>query len=159
MLFKDHSGGHLQELYGFSSIFLFPLFFFSSVVPLPFSLDEFRIGHDFMVIRSTLDEIDAEGPSGMNCELLLSQETSDRRLGKGRLTKRRFHFGSRLPSVVQTMLGGQKALVVEEEAFTFYPYVEASYKCPLFGERYSVISFACVYLYLKIFNDHSNVVL
>lgn len=36
------------------------------------------------------------------------------------------------------MLGGRKALVVEESATTFYPYVEAVYTSPLFGERFAM---------------------
>lgn len=107
-------------------------------IPLPFSVQEYRVGHDYTVVRSTLDEIDAEGPSGMNCEMLGSERCADPVLGNGRHTRRRFHFASRLPSVVQTMLGGSKTLVIEEDAWTFYPYVEAVYKCPLFGERFAM---------------------
>ena len=59
-------------------------------------------------------------------------------LGKGRHTRRLFHFGSRLPSVLKSMMGGEKALVVEEDAYIFYPYIEAVYRCPLFGERFSM---------------------
>jgi len=107
-------------------------------IPLPFSVDQYRVGHDYVIVRSTLDEIDAEGPSGMNCEMLASERCSDPALGQGRHTKRRFHFGSRLPGIVQTMLGGAKALVIEEDAWTFYPYVEAVYACPLFGQRFAM---------------------
>ena len=91
-------------------------------IPLPFSVDEYRVGHDFTVVKSTLAEIDSEGPSGMNCEMVSSERCSDPLLGSGRHTMRRFHFGSRLPAVVQSMLGGNKALLVEEDAYTFYPY-------------------------------------
>jgi hypothetical protein len=37
------------------------------------------------------------------------------------------------------MLGGEKSLVVEERASTFYPYVEAVYSCPLFGQRFAMV--------------------
>jgi hypothetical protein len=107
-------------------------------IPLPFTVDEYRVGHDFTVVKSTLAEIDQEGPSGMNCELLSSERCSDAALGSGRHTKRRFFFGSRLPAIVQRMLGGEKALVIEEDAYTFYPYVEAVYACPLFGARFAM---------------------
>ena len=96
------------------------------------------MGHDFTVVKSTLAEIDQEGPSGMNCELLLSERCSDATLGNGRHTRRRFFFGTRLPAVVQSMLGGSKSLVIEEDAYTYYPYVEAVYSCPLFGDRFAM---------------------
>jgi hypothetical protein len=122
-------------------------------IPMPFTVDEYRVGHDFTVVKSTLAEIDSEGPSGMNCEMMSSERCSDPVLGNGRHTKRRFYFGSRLPAIVQTMLGGNNSLLVEEDAYTFYPYgrksfffffffffffsrffsVEAVYACPLFG--------------------------
>lgn len=105
---------------------------------MPFTVEQYRVGHDFTVVQSTLAEIDSEGPSGMNCEMLSSERCSDASLGQGRHTRRRFHFGSRLPNIVQTMLGGAKALIIEEDAWTFYPYVEAVYSCPLFGERFAM---------------------
>jgi hypothetical protein len=88
-------------------------------------------------VQSTLAEIDADAGETV-VELLGSTKCTHETLGTGVETRRRFHFGSRLPSVVQAMLGGRKSLVVEEKASTYYPYVEAIYTCPLFGERFTM---------------------
>jgi hypothetical protein len=62
-------------------------------IPLPFSVEEYRIGHDFTVVRSTLDEIDSD-PSGMNVELIASERCSHPILGlRGSVFVCFFFFG------------------------------------------------------------------
>ncbi len=107
-------------------------------IPLPFTLEQYRIGHDFAIVRSTQDEMQADAAGQVLVELLDAAPTRHAQLGAGVVMRRRFHFGSRLPVMLQNMLGGRKTLIIEEKASTYYPYVEAVYSCPLFGDRFAM---------------------
>lgn len=104
------------------------------MVPLPFTVEQYRVGHAFALVQTAR----TEQQDDTKVELLSSAATTHPRLGPGTETRRRFHFGARLPAVVRTLLGGAHALVVEERAVSHYPYVEAVYRCPLFGDRFAM---------------------
>jgi len=90
-----------------------------SRIPLPFSVDEFRVGHVYMVVRTG-----SEGRStGTEVVTLEARPFEDAKRGlRGIYRVREFHMEG-LPSWARKLLP-QNALNIEEKTWDCYPYIK-----------------------------------
>eukprot|EP01104_Vermistella_antarctica_P017622 TRINITY_DN6267_c0_g1_i1.p1 TRINITY_DN6267_c0_g1~~TRINITY_DN6267_c0_g1_i1.p1 ORF type:complete len:362 (+),score=75.31 TRINITY_DN6267_c0_g1_i1:152-1237(+) len=129
-------------------------------IPVPFTLEEFRVGHRYMTLKATNQEFnpptsDEGGILAIDADDL-SQEskgfidggavrvvahhpfTDHPTLGSGEFTHRVFEVASRWPLWIQRALKGSKSLVVEEKTWHAYPRIRTEYSCSLLGPRVKV---------------------
>jgi len=103
-------------------------------IPLPLSVEEYRIAQLYMIQKKSRQESKGEG-SGI--QILINRPYEDGPGGgSGQFTHKIFHVGSHLPGWFRSILP-KSALMVEEEAWNAYPYTKTRYTCP-FVEKFSL---------------------
>uniref|UniRef100_A0A8D2Q6L2 Phosphatidylinositol transfer protein membrane associated 2 n=1 Tax=Varanus komodoensis TaxID=61221 RepID=A0A8D2Q6L2_VARKO len=102
-------------------------------IPLPMSVDEYRIAQLYMIQKKSREETCGEG-SGV--EILENRPYTDGPGGNGQYTHKVYHIGMHIPSWFRSILP-KAALRVEEESWNAYPYTRTRYTCP-FVEKFSI---------------------
>ncbi|CAL8318284.1 unnamed protein product [Lota lota] len=102
-------------------------------IPMPMSVDEYRIAQLYMIQKKSREESCGEG-SGV--EILENKPYEDGPGGTGQYTHKVYHIGKHIPSWFCSILP-QAALRVEEESWNAYPYTRTRYTCP-FVEKFSI---------------------
>ncbi|XP_033923900.1 membrane-associated phosphatidylinositol transfer protein 2 isoform X5 [Melopsittacus undulatus] len=102
-------------------------------IPLPMSVDEYRIAQLYMIQKKSREETCGEG-SGV--EILENRPYVDGPGGNGQYTHKVYHIGMHIPSWFRSILP-KAALRVEEESWNAYPYTRTRYTCP-FVEKFSI---------------------
>ncbi|XP_067933017.1 protein retinal degeneration B-like [Watersipora subatra] len=102
-------------------------------IPMPFTVDEYRVAQLYMIQKKSREESSGEG-SGV--EIMKNEPYKDGPGGKGQYTYKIYHIGSHLPNWFRAILP-KSALRVEEEAWNAYPYTKTVLKCP-FIEKFSI---------------------
>ncbi|XP_035714341.1 protein retinal degeneration B isoform X2 [Folsomia candida] len=104
-------------------------------IPLPLTVEEYRIAQLYMIAKKSRDE--SKGV-GNGVEILLNEPYEDGPgpAGTGQYTRKMYHVGSHLPGWFKSLLP-KSALTVEEEAWNAYPYTKTRYTCP-FVQRFSL---------------------
>ncbi|XP_064424229.1 membrane-associated phosphatidylinositol transfer protein 2 isoform X2 [Latimeria chalumnae] len=102
-------------------------------IPLPMSVEEYRIAQLYMIQKKSRDETCGEG-SGV--EILENRPYTDGPGGSGQYTHKVYHIGMHIPSWFRSILP-KAALRVEEESWNAYPYTRTRYTCP-FVEKFSI---------------------
>ncbi|XP_075974197.1 retinal degeneration B [Anticarsia gemmatalis] len=102
-------------------------------IPLPLTVEEYRIAQLYMIAKKSREESSGEG-SGV--EILVNEPYEDGPGGQGQYTQKIYHVGSHLPGWFKSLLP-KSALTVSEEAWNAYPYTKTRYTCP-FVEKFSL---------------------
>ncbi|XP_042564286.1 membrane-associated phosphatidylinositol transfer protein 2-like isoform X5 [Clupea harengus] len=102
-------------------------------IPMPLSVEEYRIAQLYMIQKKSRDESCGEG-SGV--EILENRPYTDGPGGAGQYTQKVYHIGQHIPSWFRSILP-KAALRVEEESWNAYPYTRTRYTCP-FVEKFSI---------------------
>nr|CAG4641444.1 EOG090X00NX [Eurycercus lamellatus] len=102
-------------------------------IPLPLTVEEYRIAQLYMIAKKSREESEGEG-SGV--EILVNEPYTDGPGGAGQYTHKIFHVGSHLPGWLKALLP-KSAFIVEEKAWNAYPYTRTRYTCP-FVEKFSL---------------------
>ncbi|XP_036382371.1 membrane-associated phosphatidylinositol transfer protein 2-like isoform X1 [Megalops cyprinoides] len=102
-------------------------------IPMPMSVDEYRIAQLYMIQKKSREETCGEG-SGV--EILENRPYTDGPGGSGQYTHKVYHIGMHIPSWFRSILP-KAALRVEEESWNAYPYTRTRYTCP-FVEKFSI---------------------
>ncbi|XP_022102141.1 membrane-associated phosphatidylinositol transfer protein 1-like isoform X2 [Acanthaster planci] len=102
-------------------------------IPLPLSVEEYRIAQLYMIQKKSRQE---SSGAGSGVEILINQPYEDGPGGRGQYTHKVYHIGSHLPGWFRAILP-KTALRVEEESWNAYPYTKTRYTCP-FVEKFSV---------------------
>ncbi|XP_041666598.1 membrane-associated phosphatidylinositol transfer protein 2-like [Cheilinus undulatus] len=102
-------------------------------IPMPLSVEEYRIAQLYMIQKKSREESCGEG-SGV--EILENKPYEDGPGGSGQYTHKVYHIGKHIPSWFCAILP-QAALRVEEESWNAYPYTRTRYTCP-FVEKFSI---------------------
>ncbi|XP_035592016.1 membrane-associated phosphatidylinositol transfer protein 2-like isoform X1 [Oncorhynchus keta] len=102
-------------------------------IPMPMSVDEYRIAQLYMIQKKSRDETCGEG-SGV--EILENKPYENGPGGVGQYTHKVYHIGMHIPSWFRSILP-KAALRVEEESWNAYPYTRTRYTCP-FVEKFSI---------------------
>uniref|UniRef100_A0A672I7M6 Phosphatidylinositol transfer protein membrane associated 2 n=1 Tax=Salarias fasciatus TaxID=181472 RepID=A0A672I7M6_SALFA len=102
-------------------------------IPMPMSVEEYRIAQLYMIQKKSREESCGEG-SGV--EILENRPYQDGPGGTGQYTRKVYHIGKHIPSWFCSILP-QNALRVEEESWNAYPYTRTRYTCP-FVEKFSI---------------------
>ncbi|XP_033169133.1 protein retinal degeneration B isoform X1 [Drosophila mauritiana] len=102
-------------------------------IPLPLTVEEYRIAQLYMIAKKSREESHGEG-SGV--EIIINEPYKDGPGGNGQYTKKIYHVGNHLPGWIKSLLP-KSALTVEEEAWNAYPYTRTRYTCP-FVEKFSL---------------------
>ncbi|KAJ6656641.1 hypothetical protein lerEdw1_003528 [Lerista edwardsae] len=113
-------------------------------IPLPMSVDEYRIAQLYMIQKKSREETCGEG-SGV--EILENRPYTDGPGGNGQYTHKVYHIGMHIPSWFRSILP-KAALRVEEESWNAYtcPFVEKfsidieTYYIPDSGEQANVFN-------------------
>ncbi|XP_019622336.1 PREDICTED: membrane-associated phosphatidylinositol transfer protein 1-like [Branchiostoma belcheri] len=95
-------------------------------IPLPLSVEEYRIAQLYMIQKKSREESQGEG-NGV--EILVNEPYRDGPGGSGQYTRKVYHIGTHIPSWFRSILP-KAALRVEEEAWNAYPYTRTRYTCP-----------------------------
>ncbi|XP_041643265.1 membrane-associated phosphatidylinositol transfer protein 2-like isoform X6 [Cheilinus undulatus] len=101
-------------------------------IPMPMSVEEYRIAQLYMIQKKSREESCGEG-SGV--EILENKPYTDGPGGTGQYTHKVYHIGMHIPSWFRSILP-KAALRVEEESWA-YPYTRTRYTCP-FVEKFSI---------------------
>ncbi|XP_078809136.1 membrane-associated phosphatidylinositol transfer protein 2 isoform X17 [Oryzias latipes] len=102
-------------------------------IPMPMSVEEYRIAQLYMIQKKSREETCGEG-SGV--EILENKPYTDGPGGTGQYTHKVYHIGMHIPSWFRSILP-KAALRVEEESWNAYPYTRTRYTCP-FVEKFSI---------------------
>ncbi|XP_013866055.1 membrane-associated phosphatidylinositol transfer protein 2 isoform X2 [Austrofundulus limnaeus] len=102
-------------------------------IPMPMSVEEYRIAQLYMIQKKSREESCGEG-SGV--EILENKPYTDGPGGTGQYTHKVYHIGMHIPSWFRSILP-KAALRVEEESWNAYPYTRTRYTCP-FVEKFSI---------------------
>ncbi|KAJ8287145.1 hypothetical protein GJAV_G00048160 [Gymnothorax javanicus] len=102
-------------------------------IPMPMSVEEYRIAQLYMIQKKSREETCGEG-SGV--EILENRPYTDGPGGTGQYTHKVYHIGMHIPSWFRSILP-KAALRVEEESWNAYPYTRTRYTCP-FVEKFSI---------------------
>ncbi|XP_076843307.1 membrane-associated phosphatidylinositol transfer protein 2-like isoform X10 [Brachyhypopomus gauderio] len=102
-------------------------------IPMPLSVDEYRIAQLYMIQKKSREESCGEG-SGV--EILENRPYTDGPGGNGQYTHKVYHIGMHIPGWFRSILP-KAALRVEEESWNAYPYTRTRYTCP-FVEKFSI---------------------
>ncbi|XP_071789761.1 membrane-associated phosphatidylinositol transfer protein 1-like isoform X2 [Asterias amurensis] len=102
-------------------------------IPLPLSVEEYRIAQLYMIQKKSRQE---SSGAGSGVEILINRPYEDGPGGTGQYTHKVYHIGSHLPGWFRAILP-KTALRVEEESWNAYPYTKTRYTCP-FVEKFSV---------------------
>ncbi|XP_014911462.1 membrane-associated phosphatidylinositol transfer protein 2-like isoform X7 [Poecilia latipinna] len=102
-------------------------------IPMPLSVEEYRIAQLYMIQKKSREESCGEG-SGV--EILENKPYTDGPGGVGQYTHKVYHIGMHIPGWFRSILP-KAALRVEEESWNAYPYTRTRYTCP-FVEKFSI---------------------
>uniref|UniRef100_A0A8C5EBA0 Membrane-associated phosphatidylinositol transfer protein 2-like n=1 Tax=Gouania willdenowi TaxID=441366 RepID=A0A8C5EBA0_GOUWI len=102
-------------------------------IPMPMSVDEYRIAQLYMIQKKSREESCGEGSA---VEILENKPYTDGPGGIGQYTHKVYHIGMHIPSWFRSILP-KAALRVEEESWNAYPYTRTRYTCP-FVEKFSI---------------------
>ncbi|XP_055684260.1 protein retinal degeneration B isoform X2 [Lutzomyia longipalpis] len=102
-------------------------------IPLPLTVEEYRIAQLYMIAKKSRDE---SSGAGSGVEIIVNEPYVDGPGGSGQYTRKIYHVGSHLPGWIKGLLP-KNALIVEEEAWNAYPYTKTRYTCP-FMEKLSL---------------------
>ncbi|XP_066936754.1 protein retinal degeneration B-like [Clytia hemisphaerica] len=102
-------------------------------IPLPLSLEEYRIAQLYMIQKKS--RLESTG-SGSSVEIIENRPYKNGPGGNGQYTKKIYHIGSHLPGWLKALLP-KTALRVEEEAWNAYPYTKTRHTCP-FIEKFFI---------------------
>jgi len=102
-------------------------------IPLPMSVDEYKVAQLYMIQKKSLQESTG---SGSAVEIIENKPYENGPGGSGQYTKKIFHIGSHLPAWLKSLLP-KTALRVEEEAWNAYPYTKTRHTCP-FIEKFFI---------------------
>ncbi|XP_024891488.1 protein retinal degeneration B isoform X2 [Temnothorax curvispinosus] len=102
-------------------------------IPLPLTVEEYRIAQLYMIAKKSRDE--SKG-AGSGVEIIENEPYSNGPGGNGQYTHKIYHVGSHLPGWFKSLLP-KSALIAKEEAWNAYPYTKTRYTCP-FVEKFSV---------------------
>ncbi|XP_045152690.1 membrane-associated phosphatidylinositol transfer protein 2 isoform X1 [Echinops telfairi] len=102
-------------------------------IPLPMTVEEYRIAQLYMIQKKSRNETFGEG-SGV--EILENRPYSDGPGGSGQYTHKVYHVGMHIPSWFRSILP-KAALRVVEESWNAYPYTRTRFTCP-FVEKFSI---------------------
>jgi hypothetical protein len=102
-------------------------------IPLPFTLEEWQKGQQYMIAKASLLETD--GREGIE---VLKDEPFQNDVGKGNFTHKVFHLASKLPEWTKKIIP-DSVLQIEEKSWNLFPYSKTVYRCPLFGDRCKII--------------------
>ncbi|XP_054905194.1 membrane-associated phosphatidylinositol transfer protein 2-like isoform X5 [Poeciliopsis prolifica] len=102
-------------------------------IPMPLSVEEYRIAQLYMIQKKSREESCGEG-SGV--EILENKPYTDGPGGAGQYTHKVYHIGMHIPGWFRSILP-KAALRVEEESWNAYPYTRTRYTCP-FVEKFSI---------------------
>uniref|UniRef100_A0A8C2HUS9 Phosphatidylinositol transfer protein membrane associated 2 n=1 Tax=Cyprinus carpio TaxID=7962 RepID=A0A8C2HUS9_CYPCA len=102
-------------------------------IPMPMSVEEYRIAQLYMIQKKSREESEGEG-SGV--EIMENRPYTDGPGGSGQYTHKVYHIGQHIPSWFRSILP-KAALRVEEESWNAYPYTRTRYTCP-FVEKFSI---------------------
>ncbi|XP_036132466.1 membrane-associated phosphatidylinositol transfer protein 2 isoform X1 [Molossus molossus] len=102
-------------------------------IPLPMTVEEYRIAQLYMIQKKSRDETYGEG-SGV--EILENRPYTDGPGGSGQYTHKVYHIGMHIPSWFRSILP-KAALRVVEESWNAYPYTRTRFTCP-FVEKFSI---------------------
>ncbi|KAK7476710.1 hypothetical protein BaRGS_00032047, partial [Batillaria attramentaria] len=100
-------------------------------IPLPLSVEEYRIAQLYMIQKKSREE--SRGTDS-GVEILENKPYYNGPGGNGQYTYKIYHIGSHLPGWFRAILP-KSALRVEEEAWNAYPYTKTRYRCP-FVEKF-----------------------
>uniref|UniRef100_A0A8C6Q2F8 Phosphatidylinositol transfer protein membrane associated 2 n=1 Tax=Nothobranchius furzeri TaxID=105023 RepID=A0A8C6Q2F8_NOTFU len=92
-------------------------------IPMPMSVEEYRIAQLYMIQKKSREESCGEG-SGV--EILENKPYTDGPGGTGQYTHKVYHIGMHIPSWFRSILP-KAALRVEEESWNAYPYTRTRY--------------------------------
>lgn len=95
-------------------------------IPLPLSVEEYRIAQLYMIQKKSRDE--SRGTDS-GVEIIENKPYTNGPGGSGQYTYKIYHIGSHLPGWFRAILP-KSALRVEEEAWNAYPYTKTRYRCP-----------------------------
>nr|XP_055177950.1 membrane-associated phosphatidylinositol transfer protein 2 isoform X9 [Nyctereutes procyonoides] len=102
-------------------------------IPLPMTVEEYRIAQLYMIQKKSRNETYGEG-SGV--EILENRPYTDGPGGSGQYTHKVYHVGMHIPSWFRSILP-KAALRVVEESWNAYPYTRTRFTCP-FVEKFSI---------------------
>jgi len=104
-------------------------------IPLPLTVDEYRIAQLYMIAKKSRIESDGED-SGV--QILVNEPYKDGPgpSGCGQYTKKVYYVASHLPGWLKALVP-KDAFSVEEEAWNAYPYTKTRFTCPMI-ERFSI---------------------
>ncbi|XP_054568564.1 membrane-associated phosphatidylinositol transfer protein 2 isoform X1 [Eptesicus fuscus] len=102
-------------------------------IPLPMTVEEYRIAQLYMIQKKSRNETYGEG-SGV--EILENRPYTDGPGGSGQYTHKVYHVGRHIPSWFRSILP-KAALRVVEESWNAYPYTRTRFTCP-FVEKFSI---------------------
>ncbi|CAF1119442.1 unnamed protein product [Rotaria sordida] len=100
-------------------------------IPVPMSVDEYRIAQLYMIVKKSREETNAPG-SGV--EIIKNEPYTNGPGGNGQYTFKIYHIERHLPAWFKAILPAN-AMKIEEEAWNAYPYTKTRYRCP-FIERF-----------------------
>ncbi|CAF3899528.1 unnamed protein product [Rotaria sp. Silwood2] len=100
-------------------------------IPVPMSVDEYRIAQLYMIVKKSREETNAPG-SGV--EIIRNEPYTNGPGGNGQYTFKIYHIERHLPAWFKAILPAN-AMKIEEEAWNAYPYTKTRYRCP-FIERF-----------------------
>ncbi|CAL7947667.1 unnamed protein product [Xylocopa violacea] len=102
-------------------------------IPLPLTVEEYRIAQLYMIAKKSRDE--SQG-AGSGVEIIVNEPYNNGPGGNGQYTHKIYHVGSHLPEWFKSLLP-RSALIAKEEAWNAYPYTKTRYTCP-FVEKFSI---------------------
>ncbi|XP_043413374.1 membrane-associated phosphatidylinositol transfer protein 2 isoform X10 [Prionailurus viverrinus] len=102
-------------------------------IPLPMTVEEYRIAQLYMIQKKSRNETYGQG-SGV--EILENRPYTDGPGGSGQYTHKVYHVGMHIPSWFRSILP-KAALRVVEESWNAYPYTRTRFTCP-FVEKFSI---------------------
>uniref|UniRef100_A0A452TC31 Phosphatidylinositol transfer protein membrane associated 2 n=1 Tax=Ursus maritimus TaxID=29073 RepID=A0A452TC31_URSMA len=102
-------------------------------IPLPMTVEEYRIAQLYMIQKKSRNETYGEG-SGV--EILENRPYTDGPGGSGQYTHKVYHVGMHIPGWFRSILP-KAALRVVEESWNAYPYTRTRFTCP-FVEKFSI---------------------
>ncbi|CAF3708247.1 unnamed protein product [Rotaria sp. Silwood1] len=118
-------------------------------IPVPMSVDEYRIAQLYMIVKKSQEETNAPG-SGV--EIIKNEPYTNGPGGNGQYTFKIYHIERHLPAWFKAILPAN-AMKIEEEAWNAYPYTKTRYRCP-FIERFILEVETC---YQADFGTQNNI--
>jgi len=100
-------------------------------VPLPLSVEEYRVGQLYSVAKSSSQQ--TNGGEGVE---VLKNEPYKSEKEEGQYTEKIYHLGASLPGWIRAIIPSS-ALKLEERAWNAYPYCKTVITSPFLGEKFT----------------------